>query len=264
LSLITLILTFAVSQTVWAIHVTTTDGTTYKHAEITRVEPDALVLTLPDGIARVPYEKLPTTLRSRYFNPAKVATYRSEQARQAAAAKSAAEQRQRDQLLARQQAEEQHRRDEALRAETERQQQASMTATQPDQSDFSKSSEHTEPKSTDDDTVAAVCIIGGILVVALICWISAGISSSCPSCKQWWSAQRIDVQELDRWVGSVTVTRFDTVYKTNDFYERWKPEKTVTVEKREAVPVTKVRCLNTMKCKHCGHTWKTETIEHLT
>jgi len=70
-----------------ALDIHTQDGTTYKHCDVTKVEPDGIVISYSDGVARIPFENLPETIRSQYhFDPAKVADYR----RRIAEAKAAA------------------------------------------------------------------------------------------------------------------------------------------------------------------------------
>lgn len=120
---ITSILLLVFSQACLALDITTTNGETYRHCEITRVEPDALNVRHAIGIARIPYEELPEPLQDQYFKAENVATYRrqAEEARRAAAAKVAEEQRQRQesalraQQQARQQADEQRRQEEERR-----------------------------------------------------------------------------------------------------------------------------------------------------
>lgn len=54
------------------------DGKTYTAAEVTKVEPDGLVITHSSGIARIPYEKLPEDLQKTFrFDPAQAQAYRS-------------------------------------------------------------------------------------------------------------------------------------------------------------------------------------------
>ncbi len=54
------------------------DGETYTAAEVTKVEPDGLVITHSSGIARIPYEKLPQNLQKTFrFDPTEAQAYRS-------------------------------------------------------------------------------------------------------------------------------------------------------------------------------------------
>lgn len=89
---IALVLTLFVSVC-FALDITTRDGTTYRHCDVTRVEPDGIVVTHSEGVARIPFENLPQALQTKYhFDPATVAEYRKRIAdAQAAAAKKAAE-----------------------------------------------------------------------------------------------------------------------------------------------------------------------------
>jgi hypothetical protein len=50
-------------------------------AEVTRVEPDGLVITHSSGIARIPYEKLPHDLQKTFqFDPAQAQAHRAKKA----------------------------------------------------------------------------------------------------------------------------------------------------------------------------------------
>jgi len=110
----------------FALDITTLDGITYRRCEDIRVEPDALVFSHTNGSARINYDKLPAALKSKYFDPAKVAAYREQirqqiqDARDAAAAKVALLQRQREEAVAKAKAEqrafvEETRQDDAAR-----------------------------------------------------------------------------------------------------------------------------------------------------
>jgi sRNA-binding protein len=58
----------------------TIDGQEYKDATISRVEPDGVVLTTSAGIAKVYFAELPKDVQDRFnYDPAKAATYVSEQ-----------------------------------------------------------------------------------------------------------------------------------------------------------------------------------------
>lgn len=66
----------------FGLDITTSDGTTYNKCEVTKVEADAIVITYLDGIARIPAEKLPSTLQAEYhFDLQKVADYRKHTAK---------------------------------------------------------------------------------------------------------------------------------------------------------------------------------------
>ena len=57
------------------------DGKTYTAAEVTKVEPDGLVINHDAGIARIPFEKLPHDLQKTFqFDPARAHAYRSKKA----------------------------------------------------------------------------------------------------------------------------------------------------------------------------------------
>jgi cation transport ATPase len=92
-----------------ALDITTTDGKTYKDCTITQVEVDSLHISYAEGVAHIPYEKLPDALQKQYFDPEKVAAYRQkmEEARRAAAAR--AEEERRQQAIAAAKVEEQQR-----------------------------------------------------------------------------------------------------------------------------------------------------------
>ncbi len=83
------------------------DGITYRRCEDIRAEPDTLVFSHSNGSARIAYDNLPAALKSKYFDPAKVAAYRQEiqKAKDAAAAKVALLQRQREEAVAKAKAE---------------------------------------------------------------------------------------------------------------------------------------------------------------
>jgi CubicO group peptidase (beta-lactamase class C family) len=70
------------------------DGETYTAAEVTRVEPDGLVITHSSGIARIPYEKLPQDLQKSFqFNPAQAQAHRSKKSELEQAKRRAAQTR---------------------------------------------------------------------------------------------------------------------------------------------------------------------------
>ena len=57
------------------------DGKTYTAAEVTKVEPDGLVINHDAGIARIPFEKLPHDLQKSFqFDPAQANAYRAKKA----------------------------------------------------------------------------------------------------------------------------------------------------------------------------------------
>jgi len=66
---------------------TLTDGTEYKGARVSRVDPDGLVLTLVDGIAKVPFAKLSPALQKQYnYDPEAAQQFAAEKASKAAVA----------------------------------------------------------------------------------------------------------------------------------------------------------------------------------
>jgi len=68
-----------------AVDITTRDGTTYRHAVVTAVEPDVLHVTHSNGVARIPFEDLPTSIQQKYhYDPAKAVEYRHFKAERAA------------------------------------------------------------------------------------------------------------------------------------------------------------------------------------
>ena len=68
------------------------DGETYAAAEVTRVEPDGLVITHSSGIARIPYEKLPHDLQKTFqFDPAQAQAHRAKKAEEKQATRLAAQ-----------------------------------------------------------------------------------------------------------------------------------------------------------------------------
>lgn len=67
-------------------------GETYTAAEVTKLEPDGLVITHSSGIARIPYEKLPEDLQKTFrFDPAQAHAYRSKKSELEKATRQAAQ-----------------------------------------------------------------------------------------------------------------------------------------------------------------------------
>jgi len=98
--------------------ITTRDGIIYKKTEVTAVENDGIRISHADGVAKIPFEKLPADLQQKYhYDPAKVAAYRKSiaDAKQAADRKVADDARARE-LAERQAAESKHQA-ELLQAE---------------------------------------------------------------------------------------------------------------------------------------------------
>jgi hypothetical protein len=103
------------TSTLFASDITTRDGTTYKHAEVTGVDADGPRITHSTGVTKIPFDNLPDALQKEYgYNPAKVAAYnkaveeakKAETARAAAAREQAASQAQQEAEKQRRQAQE--------------------------------------------------------------------------------------------------------------------------------------------------------------
>ena len=106
---VVLILFAGFPLTSWALDITTRDGVTYRNCQDLRPENDKLAFTHSNGAARVVYENLPDALKSKYFDPAKIAAYRQQVqgAKDAAAAKVAAAERAREEAARKAQREQQ-------------------------------------------------------------------------------------------------------------------------------------------------------------
>jgi hypothetical protein len=75
-----------------ALDITTRGGTIYRHCEVTAVEPDGIVITSTEGVARIPFEEMPEALQEQYhMNADAVAEYRKRLAAVQAAARKAAD-----------------------------------------------------------------------------------------------------------------------------------------------------------------------------
>ena len=62
---------------------TTTDGTVYRNATVTKADPDALKISFEDGLARIPFEKLPEDIRQKYgYTPEAAAAFQKQVAEQ--------------------------------------------------------------------------------------------------------------------------------------------------------------------------------------
>ena len=107
-----------------ALDITTPEGRTYRDCTISEVEPDGLRIIHADGAARIPYEKLPTDLQKRYFDPVKVAAYREVAAEAQRVAAIKAEEARRQRAIAAAQAEEQRELKEESRQREESAQKA--------------------------------------------------------------------------------------------------------------------------------------------
>ena len=59
--------------------ITTIDGVVYREAQVTSIEPDGLRITHKFGVAKVPFEELPETLRTKYhYDKKKADAYRQQ------------------------------------------------------------------------------------------------------------------------------------------------------------------------------------------
>jgi hypothetical protein len=86
------------ASTVVPSDITTRDGATYKHAEVTGVDADGLSITHSNGVTKVPFDNLPDALQKQYnYDPAKVAADRKMR-EDAAAEMAAARQREWDRM----------------------------------------------------------------------------------------------------------------------------------------------------------------------
>jgi len=86
---------------IFAADIKSTDGVTYKSAEITRVELDGITVSYADGVAKIPFTNLSPALQKKYgYDPAKLEAYRHEQIALAEAQQKAAMEAQRRQELA--------------------------------------------------------------------------------------------------------------------------------------------------------------------
>ncbi|MGC3990047.1 MAG: superinfection immunity protein [Chthoniobacteraceae bacterium] len=56
----------ATASTLYAATITDTDGNIYREAKVTQVEPDGLRITYAQGVAKIPFEKMPRALREQY------------------------------------------------------------------------------------------------------------------------------------------------------------------------------------------------------
>jgi hypothetical protein len=109
-----LMLAFLAASTVLPSDITTRDGTTYKHAEVTGVDADGLRITHSTGVTKVPFDNLPDELQKQYgYDRSKVAADRKKREDEASAM-AAARQREWEQVEqeGRAKVEEQRRREE--------------------------------------------------------------------------------------------------------------------------------------------------------
>lgn len=118
-----LMLALLAANTAFASDITTRDGTTYKHAEVTGVDADGLSITHSTGVAKVPFDNLPDAIQKQYnYDPAKVAAQRKavEEANKAEAERVAAAQREREQIALTAKQEARRQDDKRRRQEQER------------------------------------------------------------------------------------------------------------------------------------------------
>lgn len=74
-----LLFAFVAISTAQALDITTRDGTLYSNVTVTAQEPDGIRIQHSEGVARIPFEKLPDALQKQYhFDPSKVAAYRKD------------------------------------------------------------------------------------------------------------------------------------------------------------------------------------------
>ncbi len=86
------LLATAAAISCFAANITTRDGTIYRNAQVTGVDPDGIRVTHSTGVAKLRFEDLPEALQKQYhYDAAKVAAYRKqvEDAQKAAAAQAA-------------------------------------------------------------------------------------------------------------------------------------------------------------------------------
>ena len=85
------LLATAAAISCFAANITTRDGTIYRNAQVTGVDPDGIRVTHSTGVAKLRFEDLPEALQKQYhYDAAKVAAYRKqvEDAQKAAAAQA--------------------------------------------------------------------------------------------------------------------------------------------------------------------------------
>jgi hypothetical protein len=64
----------------------TTNGSEYKNAQVSRVEPDGVVITFSGGIVKIPFNELSPEIQKKYgYDPQAAATYSAEQTERQAA-----------------------------------------------------------------------------------------------------------------------------------------------------------------------------------
>ena len=69
-----ILLLLSLSIPAWALDITTTDGTVYKSAEVSSVDPDGITVTYSDGVAKIPFADLPADLQKQYTPPVAAAS----------------------------------------------------------------------------------------------------------------------------------------------------------------------------------------------
>lgn len=143
-----------------ALDITTVDGVVYRKCEVTAVEPDALVFLHSEGSARVPYDKLPLALKTKYFDPAKVEAYHQEQqqAREAAQRAQEAAQKAREEAV-----EKEKRKAQDFVKETRRQAREERDGVLRDQEELREM--EARPENIRNAALGVVAIVGTCLIV---------------------------------------------------------------------------------------------------
>ncbi len=105
-------------------------------------------------------------------------------------------------------------------------------------------------------TNEAIFIIIAIVVLVPLCVLLAGFMARCPSCKKFFARKLTDRKELDRFMTTKTVTHYDIQRDSSG-------KEIGRTERRETVPVTRVKYQDSYRCKKCNHSWQTITHRDL-
>lgn len=92
--------------------------------------------------------------------------------------------------------------------------------------------------------VVILIVIGVIGLIILI----VGLVTRCPNCKKWWKRKLTSKVELDRVQTTKTVTHYD-IQRDSSGNEIGR------TERKETVPVTRIKYRCHYTCKNCGHSW---------
>ncbi len=95
----------------------------------------------------------------------------------------------------------------------------------------------------------ALIIVGIFIVIAVV--VITGLVMSCPKCKKWWKRREKSRTELDREQTYKTVTHYDITSDSEGNEIR-------RTERKETVPVTRVKYRYNYECKSCSHYWSSE------